>query len=190
MKKYLLIIPLLFTLTSCTYLKEIDVTRAISYAVDSSVMVTSLLKLDKTVKGARISITENKDKFSETEWAKLAIAGNQIDDIREKFVVIFGDTSIKTKLMSSVQLRFLVSDVFDIYDDVEEIVLLHAESFSETQRLQVLVAKRTMDDLRSSYNRIRNSAENSTGKQTVNITALIQQAIKAVQLIASVFTTE
>jgi hypothetical protein len=187
MKKYLLIIPLLFTLTGCSYLKEIDVTRAISYAVDSSVMVTSLLKLDDTVRAARVSINENKDKFSETEWAKLEVAGRQIDSIREKFEDIFSDTNIRTKIMSSVQLKFLIGDVFDVYDEVEEIVLLHAESFSETQRLQVLVAKRTMDDLKSSYARIRNNAETSAKSEPINITALIQQAIKAVQLIASVF---
>lgn len=192
MKKTLLFIPLLIALvttTGCSYIQNLDAARVVMYAIDSSVLISSLVKLDDTVTTARASINENKNKFSESDWTKLEIAGDQIDEIRTNFSRIFGsDVSITKRLMSGVQLKNVVGDVFDVYDDVEEIVLLHAEQFTEPQRLQVLVAKRTIDNLKDSYYNIKTRAENKNDTDPIDATDTIQRAVLAVQKIATVFS--
>lgn len=186
--KILLLIMALVMPTGCSYLSAISPSAAISYAIDSSVLVSSLIKMDETVIAARSSIIDNKAKFDSNEWARLSLAGDQIDELRLRFDNIFGkDVGIKTRIVSGIKLKSIVKDVFTTYDDVEAIVLLHAESFEGEQRLQVLRAKRTMDELKESYNRIRNTAKYDKPTDPIDATDTIQRAIIALQKIAAVF---
>jgi len=154
MKRILLAAVLLLSVTGCSYLQSIDSVKAISYAIDSTVLVSSLIELDSTVTVARVSINENRDKFNVDEWGQLKLAGERIDSLREQFSRIFGpDVDVKTRILSSVKLKQIVGDVFDTYDNVEQIVLLHAEQFTPEQRLQVL----TENELLTVYNHHTNT---------------------------------
>jgi len=188
MKRILLAAVLLLSSTGCSYLQSIDAAKAISYAIDSTVLVSSLIELDSTVSIARASINENRDKFNIAEWSQLQRAGERIDGLRTQFSRIFGpEVDVKTRILSSVKLKQIVGDVFDTYDNVEEIVLLHAEQFTPDQRLQVLTAKRTINSLQSSYNHIKTTAAASDGETTIDATEIIFEAIKAIKKIARVF---
>lgn len=191
MKKIILAMTMTVFLSSCSMIQSIDATKAIMYAIDSSVLVSSLVKMNDTVTVARASVNENKEKFNSDEWAQLEIAGDQIDEIKFRFGEIFGkDKGIKTRLLSSMQLKYVVSDVFTVYDDVEAIVLMHAEQFTPTQRLQVLTAKTVMDDLRESYDSIKQRAANNESGNPIDATETIQRAVLAIQKIAAVFFTK
>jgi len=188
MKRILLAAVLLLSVTGCSYLQSIDSVKAISYAIDSTVLVSSLIELDSTVTVARVSINENRDKFNVDEWGQLKLAGERIDSLREQFSRIFGpDVDVKTRILSSVKLKQIVGDVFDTYDNVEQIVLLHAEQFTPEQRLQVLTAKRTINSLQSSYEHIKATARANDGETTIDATELMFEAIKAIKKIARVF---
>lgn len=190
LKQILAAFIIMFAVTGCSYLSTISPTRIISYAIDSSVLVSSLVKMNGTVTDARLSVNANKEKFSTEEWHKLELAGDQIDNLKNRFEILFGeDVGIKTRILSGLQLKDIVGDVFDTYDGVEAIVLLHAEQFNEDQRLQVLKAKATMDNLKQSYANIKATSQaNYDPDQPVDATETIQQALFAVQKIAAVFT--
>lgn len=177
--------------SGCSYLTSLDAAKVISYAIDTRVLVSSLIELDSTVAVARSSVNENKDKFTIGEWNKLKVAGEQIDEMRVEFERIFGpEVDVKTRVISSVKLKYIVGDVFDTYDSIESIVLLHAEQFSSAQRLQVLTAKRTVDNLRDSYNNIKATAAGAETNSTIDATETVLKAVKAVKKIAAVFIDE
>lgn len=190
MKQIAVAVILLFTMSGCSYLSTISPTRVISYAIDSTVLVSSLLQMNDTVTDARASVNANKEQFTIDEWYQLELAGDQIDNLKSRFALLFGDgVGIKTRILSGVQLKSIVGDVFDAYDGVEAIVLLHAGQFNNDQRLQVLKAKATMDNLKQSYANIKATSKLDTdNNQTIDATATIQQALIAVQKIAAVFT--
>lgn len=180
----------MFAVTGCSYISTLSPTRVVSYIIDSSVLMSSLVNMNDVVRDARASVNANKASFTAVEWRKIESAGDQIDHIKNRFDLLFGnDAGIGTRIVGRLQLRSLVRDVFDTYDSVEAIVLLHADRFDGTQRLQVLKAKTTMDDLKRSYDAIEVAADANVDPLTpTNATNTIQQALFTVIKIAAVFT--
>jgi len=173
------------TLSSCSTFDSFTKSDVTSFVLTTADVATGLYKLDAEIAQARVTINENKDKFSPEEWQQLVDAGKKIDKIRDNISGLIGNkTDVKQIIIHLSEFDYIVDDVTSIYNTVNTIAKAHKADFTPEQNAIIIQARTTIIKLHTAYQQLRVAADGSDATGTISkimtVGTILAQIIKVI----------